>query len=67
MEVFEAERLKTRTPDLEVLGSSLTRRVFFKTRLYSTLSLFTQLYKWVPATHCLGGGGGGGGGYPAMD
>ena len=22
--------------------------------LYSTLSLFTQVYKWVPATHCCG-------------
>ena len=29
MEVFVAERLKPRTPDLEVRGSSLARRVFF--------------------------------------
>ena len=31
--------------------------------LYSTLSLFTQAYKWVPATYCWGGGGGN----PVMD
>ena len=54
------ERLKPRTPDLGVRGSSLARVAFFsKTRLYSILSLFTQVYKLVPATHCLGGGGGG--------
>ena len=47
------ERLKPRTPDLGVRGSSLARW------LYSILSLFTQVYKLVPATHCLGGGGGG--------
>ena len=53
------ERLKPRTPDLGVRGSSLARVAFFsKTRLYSILSLFTQVYKLVPATHCLGGGGG---------
>ena len=52
------ERLKPRTPDLGVRGSSLARFAFFsKTRLYSILSLFTQVYKLVPATHCLGGGG----------
>ena len=61
-----AELLTTRTVDLEVRGSSLARRVVsFDEELYSTLSLFTQVYKWVPATYCLGGGGGGGN--PAMD
>ena len=56
-----AERL---TP-LEVRGSSPARRVVsLDKELYSTLSLFTQVYKWVPATYCWGGGGGGGD--PAM-
>ena len=42
-----------RTPDLEVRGSSLTRRVVsIDKELYSTLSLFTQVYKWVLATYC---------------
>ena len=56
------ERLTPRTLDLdlEVRGSSLVRRVVsLDKELYSTLSLFTQLYKWVQATHCWGGGGGG--------
>ena len=39
--------------DLEVRGSSLASRVVFLNKeLYSTLSLFTQVYKWVPATYC---------------
>ena len=44
-----------RSPGLEVWGSSLARCVvsLYK-ELYSTLSLLTQLYKWVPATYCLG-------------
>ena len=43
------------TPDLEVWGSSLTRCVVsLDKELYSTLSLFTQLYKWVLTTYCLG-------------
>ena len=50
-----AERLKPRTLDLEVRGSNLARRVVsLGKELYSTLSLFSQLYKW-------------GGGNPAMD
>ena len=53
-------RLTPRTPDLEVRGSSLARRVVsLDKELYSTLSLFTQVYKWVPARYCGGGGGGG--------
>ena len=50
-----AERLTPRTLDLEVQGSSLARHVVSVDKeLYSTLSLFTQVYKWVPATHCWG-------------
>ena len=42
-----------RTPDLEVGGSSLIRHVVsLDKELYSTLSLFTQVYKWVLATYC---------------
>ena len=53
--VCVAEQLKPRTPDLEVRGSSLARRVVsLDKELYSTLSLFTQVYKWVPATYCWG-------------
>ena len=40
-------------PDLEVWGSSLASRIVFLDKaLYSTLPLFTQVYKWVPATYC---------------
>ena len=57
-----AEWLTPRTLDLEVLGSSLARRVAsIDKELYSELSLFTQVYKWVPATYCWGGEN------PAMD
>ena len=49
------ERLTPRTLDQEVRGSSLTRRVVsFDKELYSTLSLFTQVYKWVLVTYCWG-------------
>ena len=42
-------------PDLEVRGSSLTSRVVsLDQKLHSTLSLFTQVYKWVWATYCWG-------------
>ena len=54
------EQLTPLTPDLEVRGSSLARPVLsLDKELYSTLSLFTQVYKWVPATYCWGGGMGG--------
>ena len=33
------------------------RRAVSLDKLYSTLSLFTQVYKWVPAIIMLGGGG----------
>ena len=50
-----AEWLAPGTPDLEVRGSSLTRRVVsLNKELYCTLSLFTQVYKWVPAIYCQG-------------
>ena len=52
-----AERLTPRTLDLEVRGSSLARRVVsLDKELYSTLSLFIQVYKWVLATYCEVGG-----------
>ena len=45
---------------LYVRDSSFARRVVsLDKELYSTLSLFTQEYKWVPATYCWGN--------PAMD
>ena len=47
-----AGQLRPQTLDLEVRGSSLTRHyVPLVKELYSTLSLFTQVYKWVPATY----------------
>ena len=50
-----AERLTPRTLDLEVRSSSLARRVFsLDEELYSTLSLFTQVYKWVSGDILLG-------------
>ena len=55
VEACVAEWLRTRIPDLEVQGSSLARRVVSSDKeLYHTLSLFTQEYKWVPATYCWG-------------
>jgi len=52
--VYVAEKLTPQTLDLDVRGSSLARRiVFLDKEIYSTLSLFTQLYKWVLATYCL--------------
>ena len=47
--------LTSRTLDREVRGSSLTSRVVsLDKELFSTLSLFTQVYKWVLATYCRG-------------
>ena len=41
--------------DLEVRTSSLVPRIVsLNKELYSTLSLFTQVYKWVQATYCWG-------------
>ena len=60
-----AERLTPRTPDLEVQGSSLARRVVsLDKELYCTLSLSTQVYKcwgvtlrWTSIPSRRGGGG----------
>ena len=47
--------LTSRTLDREVRGSSLTSRVVsLDKELFSTLSLFTQVYKWVLVTYCWG-------------
>ena len=60
VEACVVERLTPRTPDLDILGSSLAHCVIFlDKKLYSTLSLFTQgvaaqVYKWVPATYIWG-------------
>ena len=55
MEALVAERLIPRTLDLEVRGSSLACRVVsLDKEPYSTLSLFTLVYKWVLATYCWG-------------
>ena len=52
VEVCVAKQLMPQTLDLEVQGSSLTRRVVsLDKELCYTLSLFTQVYKWVPATY----------------
>ena len=48
MEACVAERLTLQTLDLEVRGSSLAGRIVsLDKELYSTLSLFIQVYKWV--------------------
>ena len=50
-----AELLTPQTLDLEVPGLSLAHRVVsLDKELYFTLSLFTQVYKWVPVTYCWG-------------
>ena len=55
MQACVAEWLTPRTPDLEVRGSSLAHPVVsLDKKLYSTLSLFHQVYKWVPVTYCWG-------------
>ena len=55
MEACVAKRLTSQTPDLEVQGSSLACPILsLDKELYPTLSVFTQVYKWVPATYCWG-------------
>ena len=55
VEVCVAKWLTPRTLYLEVQVSSLARRVVsLDKELYSTLSFFTQVYKWVLATYCWG-------------
>ena len=49
----QAVIITPRTLDMEVRGSSPTCCVVsLEKELYSTLSLFTQGYKWVPVTYC---------------
>ena len=51
--VCVAKQLTPRTLDMEVRGSSPTCCVVsLEKELYSTLSLFTQGYKWVQVTYC---------------
>ena len=50
-----AEWLTPRTLDLEVQGSSLARCVVSIEKIL--YSLFTHVYKWVPASYCEVGGG----------
>ena len=51
--VCVAEQLTPRTLVMEVRGSSpACYIVSLEKELYSTLSLFTQVYKWVPVTYC---------------
>ena len=55
VEACVAEWLTPRTPDLQVRGSSPAHHVVSLDReIYSTLSLFIQVYKWVPATYYWG-------------
>ena len=51
-----AKWLTPRTLDLEVRGSSLARCVVSIEKIL--YSLFTHVYKWVPASYCEVGGGG---------
>ena len=56
-----AERLKPAIPDVEARDSTpASRIVSLHKKLYSTLSLLTQVYKFGTARHTAGWGGGGG-------
>ena len=56
-----AERLKPAIPDLEARDSTpASRIVSLHKKLYSTLSLLTQVYKFGTARHTAGWVGGGG-------
>ena len=53
VEACVAERLTLWNFDLEVRGVSLACGVVFLDKeLYSTLSFFTHVYKWIPGIHC---------------
>ena len=55
LEACVAEQVTPQTPDLKVCGSSVPHRVVFLDKeLYSTLSLFNQVFKWVLRTCCWG-------------
>ena len=63
MEACVAERLKPAIPDVEARDSTpASRIVSLHKKLYSTLSLLTQVYKFGTARHTAGWGGGWGGG-----
>ena len=52
MKAYVGEWLTPRTLDLKLRGSSLARGVVsLDKKLYFTLSLFTQVDKWVPAKY----------------
>ena len=53
VEVCMAEGLTPWTLDLEIWGASVTCHVVsLDEEVYSTLSPFNQVYKWVPVTYC---------------
>ena len=52
VEMCVAKWLTPRSLDLDVRGSSLALRL--DKELYSTLSLYTRVYKWIPVTYCWG-------------
>ena len=58
VETYVVERSTPEILDLEVRGSSLARRVVSLDKelfsIHFNLSLFTQVYKWVPVTYHLG-------------
>ena len=55
VEACVAEWLTPRTPDLDIQGSSLPLCIVsLDKELYSILSLFTQVYQWVPVKCCWG-------------
>ena len=55
-EACVAEWLTPQTPDLGVRGSSITHHIVsLDKELYSSLSVFIQVYKWVLQPTALGG------------
>ena len=55
MEACIIEWLTPQSPDVGGPGSNLASRIVSSDKeLYSTLYLFTQVYKWIPATYCWG-------------
>ena len=55
VEACVVEQLTPPTSDLDVSGSSLAHHaVSLDKEYYATLSLFSQVYKWLPAIYCWG-------------
>ena len=55
VEACVVEQLTPPTSDLDVSGSSLAHHaVSSHKEYYASLSLFSQVYKWVPAIYCWG-------------